>query len=84
MRFDGFEQKLEQMIDAAATGYDAAARSHMPDCLYRDFLLWGMSRQNPHHPAVMQLMGAVQLSNRQSRFVLCGTKPTRGRCREII
>jgi hypothetical protein len=62
MRFDGFEQKLEQMIDATGTGYEAAVRSHMPACPYRDFLLWGMSRQNPHQPAVMQLIGAVQSS----------------------
>jgi hypothetical protein len=69
MRFDGFEQRLEQMIDATATGYEAAVRSHMPDCLYRDFLLWGMSRQNPHQPAVMQLMGAVQLSKLTVRLL---------------
>jgi hypothetical protein len=69
MRFDGFEQKLEQMIAAAAIGYEAAVRSHMPDCLYRDFFLWGMSRQNPHRPAVMQLMGAVQSSKLAVRLL---------------
>jgi hypothetical protein len=61
-RFDGFEQRLGQMTDATATGYEAAVRAHMPDCLYRDFCLWGVSRQNPYRPAIMQLIGAVQQS----------------------
>ena len=69
MRVDEFEQKLGQMIGATATGYEAAVIAHMPDCLYRDFCLWGMSRHNPRRPAVMQLIGAVQLSKLTVRLL---------------
>jgi hypothetical protein len=62
MRVDWFEQKLEQMIDVTAEGYEVVVKAHMPSCLYRDFCLWGISQRNPDRPAVMQLMGALQQS----------------------
>jgi hypothetical protein len=67
---DGFEQRLEQMIDMAASGYEAAVKAHMPDCLYRDFCLWEVSRQNPHRSAVMQLIGVIQLSKLTARLLV--------------
>jgi hypothetical protein len=68
-RFDGFEERLGQMTDATATGYEAAVRTHMPDCLYRDFCLWEVSRQNHNRQAAMQLMGALQQSKLMVRLL---------------
>jgi hypothetical protein len=69
MRIEEFKKKLEQTIDATATGYETAVTDHMPECPYRDFCLWGMSRHPPHHPAVMQLIGAVQTSKLTVRLL---------------
>jgi hypothetical protein len=69
MRIEEFVKKLKQTIDATATGYEMAVTDHMPECAYRNFCLWGISRQNPHYPAVMQLIGAVQSSNLTVRLL---------------
>jgi hypothetical protein len=68
MRDAEFERKLEQMTDATASGFEEFVRSHMPDCLYRDFCLWGVSRRNPYRPAVMQAIGATQMSKLSVRL----------------
>jgi hypothetical protein len=69
MRDAEFERKLEQMSDATARGFEEFVRSHMPDCLYRDFCLWGVSRQNPYRPAFLQIIGATQMSKLSVRLL---------------
>jgi hypothetical protein len=58
-----FEQKLEQMIDLTADGYEEVMKAHMPSCLYRDFCLWGVAQQNPDRPAVMQRRRTISQEN---------------------
>ncbi len=68
MRVDEYNWKLEQMMDATASGYVAAVKAHKPECLYRDFCLWGVARDNPHRSTVMQLTGALQLAKLVTRL----------------
>jgi hypothetical protein len=70
MRDVEFERKVEQMIEATARGFEEFVRSHLPDCLYRDFCLWGVSRQNPYRPAFLQLNGATLMSKLSVRLLV--------------
>jgi hypothetical protein len=72
MGFDrsvSFEKQVEEALDEIAIGYKSVLKEHMPAGGYRNFCLWGLSRQNPHRPDVLQIIAATQLSKLTARLL---------------
>jgi hypothetical protein len=64
----GHERKETQMVEATAAAYETIVIDHMPDGLYRDFCLWGISKRNSNRTDVLQLTGAVQTAKLSVRL----------------
>ncbi len=52
---------IDRASDELVAGIAQSASEDVPDGLYRDFLIWSLSRENPKRSAFLQLMGIPQL-----------------------
>ncbi len=55
--------RSQYMLEATVAGLEASLYQHMPASPQRDYLAWGISRENPDQQYFLQTIGLLQLVN---------------------